>query len=140
MTFVQNFTDVDDKIINRANEEGITSQAVAEKYIQEYFTDAQGLGVRPATIHPRPRRTSPRSSTWSRPSSTRATPIRWTTVTCTTAPLKFQGYGKLSHQPIEDLQSGARIAVGDVKEKPLDFALWKAAKPGEPAWDSPGAQ
>ena len=53
VTFVQNFTDVDDKIINRANEEGITSQAVAEKYIQEFFTDAQGLGVRPATIHPK---------------------------------------------------------------------------------------
>ena len=137
VTFVQNFTDVDDKIIKRANEEGITSQEVAEKYIQEYFTDAQGLGVRPATIHPKATENMQQIIDMVQTLIDKgyAYPVENGDVYYHT--LKFKGYGKLSHQPIEDLQSGARIAVGDVKENPLDFALWKAAKPGEPAWDSP---
>ena len=137
VTFVQNFTDVDDKIIKRANEEGITSQEVAEKYIQEYFTDAQGLGVRPATIHPKATENMQQIIDMVQTLIDKgyAYPVENSDVYYRT--LKFKGYGKLSHQPIEDLQSGARIAVGDVKENPLDFALWKAAKPGEPAWDSP---
>lgn len=137
VTFVQNFTDVDDKIIKRANEEGITSQEVAEKYIQEYFTDAQGLGVRPATIHPKATENMDQIIDMVKTLIDKgyAYPVENGDVYYRT--LKFEGYGKLSHQPIEDLQSGARIAVGEVKENPLDFALWKAAKPGEPAWDSP---
>ena len=137
VTFVQNFTDVDDKIIKRANEEGITSQEVAEKYIQEYFTDAQGLGVRPATIHPKATENMQQIIDMVQTLIDKgyAYPVENGDVYYRT--LKFKGYGKLSHQPIEDLQSGARIVVGDVKENPLDFALWKAAKPGEPAWDSP---
>ncbi len=137
VTFVQNFTDVDDKIIKRANEEGITSQEVAEKYIKEYFTDAQGLGVRPATIHPKATENMQQIIDMVQTLIDKgyAYPVGNGDVYYRT--LKFKGYGKLSHQPIEDLQSGARIAVGDVKENPLDFALWKAAKPGEPAWDSP---
>ena len=137
VTFVQNFTDVDDKIIKRANEEGITSQEVAEKYIQEYFTDAQGLGVRPATIHPKATENMQQIIDMVQTLIDKgyAYPVENGDVYYRT--LKFKGYGKLSHQPIEDLQSGARIAVGDGKENPLDFALWKAAKPGEPAWDSP---
>ena len=137
VTFVQNFTDVDDKIIKRANEEGITSQEVAEKYIKEYFTDAQGLGVRPATIHPKATENMQQIIDMVQTLIDKgyAYPVENGDVYYRT--LKFKGYGKLSHQPIEDLQSGARIAVGDVKENPLDFALWKAAKPGEPAWDSP---
>ena len=137
VTFVQNFTDVDDKTIKRANEEGITSQEVAEKYIQEYFTDAQGLGVRPATIHPKATENMQQIIDMVQTLIDKgyAYPVENGDVYYRT--LKFKGYGKLSHQPIEDLQSGARIAVGDVKENPLDFALWKAAKPGEPAWDSP---
>ncbi|MDY4954543.1 MAG: cysteine--tRNA ligase, partial [Candidatus Onthomonas sp.] len=137
VTFVQNFTDVDDKIIKRANEEGISSQEVAEKYIQEYFTDAQGLGVRPATVHPKATENIPQIIDMVQTLIDKgyAYPVDNGDVYYRT--LKFQGYGKLSHQPIEDLQSGARIAVGEVKENPLDFALWKAAKPGEPAWDSP---
>ena len=137
VTFVQNFTDVDDKIIKRANEEGITSQEVAEKYIQEYFTDAQGLGVRPATIHPKATENMQQIIDMVQTLIDKgyAYPVENGDVYYRT--LKFKGYGKLSHQPIEDLQFGARIAVGDVKENPLDFALWKAAKPGEPAWDSP---
>ena len=137
VTFVQNFTDVDDKIIKRANEEGITSQEVAEKYIQEYITDAQGLGVRPATIHPKATENMQQIIDMVQTLIDKgyAYPVENGDVYYRT--LKFKGYGKLSHQPIEDLQSGARIAVGEVKENPLDFALWKAAKPGEPAWDSP---
>ena len=137
VTVVQNFTDVDDKIIKRANEEGITSQEVAEKYIQEYFTDAQGLGVRPATIHPKATENMQQIIDMVQTLIDKgyAYPVENGDVYYRT--LKFKGYGKLSHQPIEDLQSGARIAVGEVKENPLDFALWKAAKPGEPAWDSP---
>ena len=136
VTFVQNFTDVDDKIIRRANEEGISSQAVAEKYIAEYFTDAHGLGVRDATIHPK-----------ATENMQQIIDLVQTLIDKGYAyesngdvyyrTLKFREYGKLSHQPLEDLQAGARIAVGEHKEDPMDFALWKAAKPGEPAWESP---
>ncbi len=139
VTFVQNFTDVDDKIIKRANEEGVTSDQIAEKYIAEYWKDVTALGVRPATVHPK--------------ATENIGPIIKIIKTLVEKgyayevngdvyyrTLKFTGYGKLSHQPIEDLQSGARIDVNDVKKNPLDFALWKAAKPGEPSWNSPGAR
>lgn len=137
VTFVQNFTDVDDKIIKRANEEGISSQDVAEKYIQEYFTDAQGLGVRPATIHPKATENIEQIIDMVKTLIDKGYAYAAENGDVYYRTLKFKDYGKLSHQPIEDLQSGARIAVGEVKENPLDFALWKAAKPGEPAWDSP---
>ena len=136
VTFVQNFTDVDDKIINKANEEGIDSAAVAEKYIAEYWKDVTALGVRPATVHPK-----------ATENIGEIIDIVSTLVEKGYAyevngdvyyrTLKFKDYGKLSHQPIEELQSGARVDVNDVKENPLDFALWKAAKPGEPSWNSP---
>ena len=136
VTFVQNFTDVDDKIINRANEEGISSAEVAEKYIAEYYTDARGLGVREATVHPR-----------ATENIQGIIDIVSTLIEKGYAyevngdvyfrTLKFKDYGKLSHQPLEELQAGARIDVADVKENPMDFALWKAAKPGEPYWESP---
>ena len=137
VTFVQNFTDVDDKIIKRANEEGISSEEVAKKYIAEYFTDAHALGVREATVHPKATENIQQiiDLITTLIDKGYAYPVENGDVYYRT--LKFKGYGKLSHQPIEDLQSGARIAVGEVKENPLDFALWKAAKPGEPAWDSP---
>ena len=136
VTFVQNFTDVDDKIINRANEEGIESNEVAEKYIEEYFKDAKGLGVRPATIHPR-----------ATDNIQEIIDIVSTLIEKGYAyekngdvyyrTTKFKDYGKLSHQPLEELMAGARIDVTDIKENPMDFALWKAAKPGEPYWESP---
>lgn len=136
VTFVQNFTDVDDKIINRAKEEGSTSEEVAEQYIQEYFTDAQGLGVRAATIHPKATENIPQIIDIIETLIEKgyAYPVEGDVYYRT---LKFEGYGKLSGQPLEDLQAGARIDVNDVKEHPLDFALWKAAKPGEPYWESP---
>ena len=137
VTFVQNFTDVDDKIINKANEEGISSQEVAETYIKEYFTDAQGLGVRPATIHPKATENIPQIIDLVQTLIDRGYAYTAPNGDVYYRTLKFKEYGKLSHQPIEDLMSGARIEVNDVKENPLDFALWKSAKPGEPYWDSP---
>ena len=139
VTFVQNFTDVDDKIINRANEEGTTSQAISEKYIEEYFKDAHGLGVRDATIHPKATENIAQIIDLVQTLIDKgyAYAVNGDVYYRTK---KFADYGKLSHQPIEDLQAGARIDVNDVKEDPLDFALWKAAKPGEPYWDSPWGQ
>jgi cysteinyl-tRNA synthetase len=134
--YVQNFTDVDDKIIGRAHEEGISCEEVAEKYIDEYWTDAVALGVRPATVHPRATENIPQIveliQTLEEKGFAYASSgdVYFRT-------RRFQGYGKLSHQPIEDLQAGARVDVGESKEDPLDFALWKAAKAGEPSWESP---
>ncbi|MBE6991685.1 MAG: cysteine--tRNA ligase [Ruminococcaceae bacterium] len=134
--FVQNFTDVDDKIINRAKEEGITSEEVAKKYIEEYFTDAHGLGVRDATVHPKA-------------TETIGEIIEMVSILVEKGHAyevngdvyfrahSYPQYGGLSKLPLEDLEAGARVDVNDIKESPADFALWKAAKPGEPYWESP---
>ncbi len=136
VTFAQNFTDIDDKLIRKANEEGITVKEVAARYIDEFWTDAKGLGVREATVHPRATENIDEilSIIGALVDKGFAYPSGGDVYFRTR---KDPGYGKLSHQPIEDLESGARIEVGDAKEDPLDFALWKGAKPGEPAWDSP---
>ncbi|MBQ4137680.1 MAG: cysteine--tRNA ligase [Clostridia bacterium] len=134
--FVQNFTDIDDKMIKRANEEGTTVKDVAEKYIGEYFTDAKGLGVTPASVHPRATENIPEiidivSTLVSKGHAYESNgDVYFRTKT-------FKEYGKLSHMPIDELEAGARIEVGEAKEDALDFTLWKAAKPGEPSWDSP---
>ena len=134
--FVQNFTDVDDKIIKRANEENSTFEEISEKYIKEFWTDAHGLNFKDATVHPKATENIDEIieiiKTLEEKGYAYAVDgdVYYRT-------LKFKDYGKLSHQPIDDLKSGARIAVGDKKEDPLDFALWKAAKEGEPYWDSP---
>jgi cysteinyl-tRNA synthetase len=136
VTFVQNFTDVDDKINNRAKEEGLTSEQVALKYIEEYFKDAQGLGVREATIHPKATENIKEiidliESLLDKGLAYQAGgDVYYRTA-------RFDAYGKLSHQPLEELMAGARIDVNDIKESPMDFALWKSAKPGEPSWPSP---
>lgn len=134
--FVQNFTDVDDKIIKRANEEGLSFSEVSEKYINEFWTDAHGLNVRDASVHPKATENIDEiiKIIKSLVDKGYAYDVDGDVYFRT---LKFGDYGKLSHQPIEDLQSGARIAIGEKKEDPLDFALWKAAKEGEPYWDSP---
>ena len=137
VTFVQNFTDVDDKIIKRANEEGISSSEVAEKYIKEYFVDAHALGVKEATIHPKATENIQQIIEIVQTLIDKGFAYATENGDVYYRTLKFKDYGKLSHQPIEDLQAGARIDVNDVKEEPLDFALWKAAKPGEPYWESP---
>lgn len=134
--FVQNFTDVDDKIIKRANEENSTFEEISEKYIKEFWTDAHGLNFKDATVHPKATENIDEIIEIIKTLEERgyAYAVDGDVYYRT---LKFKDYGKLSHQPIDDLQSGARIAVGDKKEDPLDFALWKAAKEGEPYWDSP---
>lgn len=134
--FVQNFTDVDDKIIKRANEENLTPKEVADKYIQAYYEDAKALGIRKATVHPR------------------VTDVMDDIIKYVQDLVdggyayelngdvyfevdKFKDYGKLSNKNIDELEAGARIGVNEQKKSPMDFALWKAKKEGEIAWDSP---
>ena len=136
VNYVQNFTDIDDKLINRANEENTTVPALAEKYIAEYKKDAEGLNVRPATVHPRA--TENIDNIIALISTLEEKGYAYSVngdVYFRTK--KYNEYGKLSHQPLEELEAGARINVSEQKEDPMDFALWKAAKEGEPFWESP---
>ncbi len=137
--FIQNFTDVDDKIINRANEEGTEPKTLSEKYIEEYFKDADALGIKRADAHPKVSENISQiisliqklinkgmayekdGNVYYRVSS-------------------FPDYGKLSKQDINDLEVGSRVEVSEEKENPLDFALWKKKKEGEIYWDSPFGQ
>ena len=136
VNFVQNFTDIDDKIIRRANEEGVTFKDISEKYIEEFWVDAKGMNIREATVHPKATENIDEiidivSSLIEKGFAYEANgDVYFSTK-------KFNEYGKLSHQPLEDLEAGARINVGEVKREPMDFALWKSAKPGEPYWESP---
>ena len=138
--FVQNFTDIDDKIIRRAMEEKVGYHEIAARYIDEFWTDAKGLGVREATVHPKATENMDeiiaiisglveKGYAYAAPNGDVYFRTR-----------KDPDYGKLSHQPVDDLESGARIVVSEQKEDPLDFALWKAAKPGEPSWPSPWSE
>ena len=136
VNFVQNFTDIDDKIIRRANEEGVTFKDISEKYIEEFWVDAKGMNIREATVHPKATENIDEiidivSTLIDKGYAYEANgDVYFSTK-------KFAEYGKLSHQPLEDLEAGARINVGEVKREPMDFALWKSAKPGEPYWESP---
>lgn len=134
--FVMNYTDVDDKIIKRANEEKIDPRVLAERYIQEYRQNLADLNVLPATVNPRATQDMPQiiamvQGLIERGYAYRANGDVYFRITRDT------DYGKLSGRQIEDMQAGARIEIGEHKEHPMDFALWKAAKPGEPAWESP---
>ncbi len=134
--FVQNFTDVDDKIIKRANEEGVEASEISEKYIKEYLTDLRGLNALEADISPKVTESMDiiidliKTLVNKGYAYEAGGDVYFRT-------RKFKGYGKLINQSIDDLMSGARIDVNDIKEDPLDFALWKAAKEGEPFWESP---
>ncbi len=136
VTYVQNFTDVDDKIINRAKEENMDPVALAKKYIEAYFADADQLGVLRADVHPKVTEHIKEIITMVRRIIERDLAYE-VNGDVYFAVRQFPGYGKLSGRSLEDMQAGARIAVGEQKRDPLDFALWKAAKPGEPAWNSP---
>ncbi len=134
--YAQNFTDIDDKIINRAREEGDDPLALADRYIGEYFKDADALNVLRADIHPKVSG-----------HITEIIELVGTLVDKDFAYMvdgdvyynvrKYAGYGKLSGRTLEDMQAGARVEVDARKNDPMDFALWKSTKPGEPAWDSP---
>jgi len=134
--FVQNFTDVDDKIINRANEEGVSPFELSERYIAEYFKDAEGLGIKRADVHPKATETIGQMLEMISVLVDKGYAYAVEGDVYFRA-RKFGGYGELAHQQLDDLEAGARIEVGEKKEEPLDFALWKAAKEGEPSWESP---
>lgn len=136
VTFVQNFTDIDDKMIKRANKEGITVKELGDRFIKEYYQDAQALGVRPATVHPRATEHIPQIIALVQKLIDKglAYEVNGDVYFDTSA---FPAYGALSGQNLEDLEAGARVEVDNVKKNPADFAVWKAQKPGEPAWESP---
>lgn len=137
VTFVQNFTDIDDKIIRRANEEGSDYLTVSRKYIAEYKKDAEGLNVRPASVHPLATENIDEILSIVSDLVDKGYAYATDNGDVYFRTLKDTEYGKLSHQPLEELEAGARIATGEIKEDPMDFALWKSAKPGEPSWPSP---
>ena len=137
VTFVQNFTDIDDKMIRRANEEGITVRALADRFIGEYYKDADALGIERASVNPKATEHIREIV-----DLVRALEEKGLAYACPNGDVyyntqAFPEYGKLSGQNLEDLESGARVDVDPNKRHPMDFALWKAQKPGEPAWESP---
>ena len=136
VTFVRNFTDIDDKIIKRANEDGVEYKTIAEKYIGEFNVDMGALGLEKPSVEPR--------ATDHIPDMIRliSTLIQKGFAYQSNGDVlfsveKFKDYGKLSKRNIEEMQAGARVEIDEKKENPLDFALWKASKPGEPYWESP---
>ncbi len=139
VTFVQNFTDIDDKMIRRANEEHTTVSALADRFIAEYFKDSKSLGIHEATYHPRA--TENIDAIISLIKSLEEKGFTYTVDGDVYFDVKkFADYGKLSHQPLENLEAGARIEVGEKKKNPMDFAVWKAKKEGEPYWESPWSE
>ena len=136
VTYIQNFTDVDDKIIRRSHEEGISPEEVASKYIKEYFTDCDGLGIKRATVHPQVTDNIDNIIQFISDLIEKGFAYE-SNGDVLFRTRKFSEYGKLSHQNIEELELGARIDVDEKKEDPLDFVLWKARKEGEPGWKSP---
>ena len=136
VTFVRNFTDIDDKIIKRANEQGVDCKAIAEKYIGEFNIDMGGLGLEKPSVEPKATEHIPEmiqliSTLIQKGLAYQGGGDIFFSVE------KFKDYGKLSKRELEEMQAGARVAVDEKKENPLDFALWKASKPGEPFWESP---
>ena len=136
VTFVQNFTDIDDKIIKKANEEGTDYLTVSKKYIEEYWKDADGLNVGHATVHPLATENMDEIIHIIADLLEKGYAYVAENGDVYFRTKKFDEYGKLSHQPLDDLQSGARISVGEMKEDAMDFAVWKAAKEGEPYWEA----
>jgi cysteinyl-tRNA synthetase len=139
VTYVRNYTDVDDKIINRANQEGLSSREIAERYIAEYEEDMKNLGVRPPTHEPRATENIPQIIELVQKLLDKgyAYPVNGDVYF---AVGKFPAYGRLSGRNLEEMRAGARVEVDERKNNPLDFALWKSSKPGEPAWESPWGQ
>jgi len=134
--FVQNLTDIEDKIINKANELGISSSEVAQKFIDAYFEDADALGIRRADLYPKATEHISEMINFIKRLQEKDMAYEvdgdvYYDVT------KFDDYGKLSNRKLEDLQAGARVDVDERKKHPADFALWKSSKPGEPCYDSP---
>jgi len=136
VTYVRNFTDIDDKIIHRANQEGVDCKTIAEKYIHEFNIDMASLGLEKPTVEPRATEHIPEmirliSTLVNKGHAYQSNGDVFFSVDA------FKDYGKLSKRNLEDMLAGARVEVDEKKRNPLDFALWKASKPGEPFWESP---
>jgi cysteinyl-tRNA synthetase len=136
VNYVQNFTDIDDKIIDKANEEGVTAKEMSERYIKEYFKDADALGINRATQHPKVSEYLPQIIAFIE------TLIEKGYAYVVDGNVyysveEFEDYGNLSKQDMESLRSGSRVQINVDKRNPLDFILWKSKKPGEPSWGSP---
>jgi cysteinyl-tRNA synthetase len=136
VTFVRNFTDIDDKIINRANEQGIDSASLALRFIDEFYTDMDALGTLRPDLEPKATEHIPEMINLIEDL------IRKDMAYPSNGDVyfrveRFTGYGRLSGRGLEDMQAGARVEVNEKKEHPMDFVLWKGAKPGEPKWSSP---
>ena len=134
--YVQNFTDIDDRMIKRANESNITVRELGDRFIREYFKDADALGIERATVHPRATENIDDIIKFIKDLEDKGYAYNVDGDVYFNA-RKFSGYGKLSHQKLDDLEAGARIEINEKKLDPMDFALWKKQKQGEPAWDSP---
>ena len=136
VNFVQNFTDIDDKMINKANDEKITVKQLGDRFIKEYYQDADGLNIQRATVNPRATEFMEEIVSFVKDLIDKgfAYEVNGDVYFSTK---RFDEYGKLSGQNLEDLQAGARISVDERKIDPMDFAIWKAKKPNEPAWKSP---
>ncbi len=136
VNYVQNFTDIDDKIIDRANQEGVDYRTVVERNIEAYHRIAKAVNIKPATLYPYA--THHIAEILAMVQALIAKGHAYVAGGDVYFRVRTKkDYGKLSKRDIDDLISGARVEIGEAKEDPLDFALWKASKPGEPAWDSP---
>jgi len=136
VTYVRNFTDVDDKIINRAQQEGVSTEEIAARYIKEFYADMGALGMLPPTIEPKATEHIPEMIALVQRLMEKGHAYQ-VEGDVYYAVESFPAYGKLSKRSLDEMQAGARVEVDERKKNPLDFALWKAAKPGEPSWDSP---
>ncbi|MFH1624439.1 MAG: class I tRNA ligase family protein, partial [Pseudomonadota bacterium] len=136
VTYVRNFTDVDDKIINRANSEKVSCEEISKRYIAEFRKDMELLRVGNATLEPKATDHIPDMIGTIQKLMDNGHAYRVENDVFFSVG-KFPGYGKLSGRSIDEMIAGARVEVDERKENPLDFALWKASKPGEPSWDSP---
>jgi len=136
VTYVRNFTDIDDKIIRRANDEGVDYKTLTEKYIQEFYVDMGGLGLERPSFEPRATEHIPEMIQLVKTLIEKGYAYRSNGDVFFSVD-RFAGYGKLSNRNLEEMQAGARVEIDEKKQNPLDFALWKGSKPGEPYWESP---
>ena len=134
---VMNYTDVDDKIINRANQMGVDPFALSQRYIDDFDQNLADLNIQPATAKPRVSKTMPEIIAFIKGLIDKSYAYAASNGDVYFRVSHDDDYGKLSGRKLDDMQAGARIEVEELKEHPMDFALWKAAKPGEPSWDSP---
>ena len=134
--FVRNFTDVDDKIIKKANDEHVGCETITDRYIKEFYRDSEALGLLRPSVEPRATLHIPEIIALVRQLESKNLAYR-VDGDVYFAVAGFPGYGKLARKKLDELEAGARVEVDERKRSPLDFALWKSAKPGEPSWESP---